>query len=116
VDSDNISLHFHPPFFSLLPNNLPELFQCRIVFISGKFTGIIDQSLQNIDQILVVINSYKTQMSDAKRLEIINRAGDQIDKNYNDLLMFNNQNAQLSLNRSKDAADLAAVKKLYGIQ
>lgn len=88
----------------------------EINYMYRVYTGIIDQSLQNIDQILVVINSYKTQMSDAKRLEIINRAGDQIDKNYNDLLMFNNQNVQLSLNRSKDAADLAAVKKLYGIQ
>lgn len=88
----------------------------EINYMYRVYTGIIDQSLQNIDQILVVINSYKTQMSDAKRLEIINKAGDQIDKNYNDLLMFNNQNVQLSLNRSKDAADLAAVKKLYGIQ
>lgn len=90
--------------------------RAEIDYMYRVYTGIIDQSLQNLDQIMVVINSFKTQMSDAKRLEAINNAGDRIDKNYNDLLMFNNQNIQLSLNRSKDANDIAAVKKLYGIQ
>ncbi len=79
------------------------------------YTGILNESLYNLDEILLVINSYKTQMSDAKRLEIINKAGDSIDKNYRDLQQFNNQNIQLSLNRAKDEHEILAVKKLYGL-
>ena len=50
-----------------------------------------------------------------RRLEIINKAGDGIDKNYQDLQQFNNQNIQLSLNRAKDEHEIATVKKLYGL-
>lgn len=79
------------------------------------YTGILNDSLYNLEQILLVINSYKTQMSDAKRLEIINKAGDGIQKNYQDLQQFNNQNIQLSLNRAKDANEVELVRKLYGL-
>jgi hypothetical protein len=79
------------------------------------YTGILNDSLYNLDQLLTIINSFKTQMSDAKRLEIINKAGDGIEKNYNDLQQFNNQNIQLSLNRAKDEHEVMTVKKLYGL-
>src|SRR6478609_7630191 len=79
------------------------------------YTGILNESVYNLDEILLVINSFKTQMSDAKRLEIINKAGDSIDKNYRDLQDFNNQNIQLSMNRAKDEHEILAVKKLYGL-
>lgn len=79
------------------------------------YTGILNDSMYNLDQVLLVINSFKTQMSDAKRLEIINKAGDGIDKNYQDLQQFNNQNIQLSLNRAKDQQEIITLKKLYGL-
>lgn len=87
----------------------------EIDYMYRVYTGILNESLYNIDEILLVINSYKTQMSDAKRLEIINKAGDNIDKNYRDLQDFNNQNIQLSMNRAKDEHEILAVKKLYGL-
>lgn len=87
----------------------------EIDYMYRVYTGILNESLYNIDEILLVINSYKTQMSDAKRLEIINKAGDNIDKNYRDLQQFNNQNIQLSMNRAKDEHEILALKKLYGL-
>jgi hypothetical protein len=48
-------------------------------------------------------------------LEIINKAGDGIEKNYQDLCQFNNQNIQLSMNRAKDQNEVNTVKKLYGL-
>lgn len=87
----------------------------EISYMYRVYTGILNDSLYNLDQIMLVINSFKTQMSDAKRLEIINKAGDGIDKNYQDLQQFNNQNIQLSLNRAKDEHEIATVKKLYGL-
>lgn len=90
--------------------------QSEIDYIYRVYTGMLDESVSNLDQILLVINSFKTQMSDAKRLEIINEAGDNIDQNYYDLKAFSEENIQVSLNRSKDEAEVEAVKKLYGIQ
>lgn len=88
----------------------------EIDFMYHVYTGILNESIYNLDQILLVINSFKTQMSDAKRLEIINKAGDQIEQNYADLKQFNNQNIQLSINRAKDEHELRVVKKLYGLE
>ena len=87
----------------------------EIDYIYVVYTGILNDSLYNLDQILLVINLYATQMSDANRLEIINKASDGIEKNYQDLCQFNNQNIQLSMNRAKNQNEINTVKKLYGL-
>lgn len=80
------------------------------------YSGIMEESVKNLDQILIVVNSFKTQMSDGKRLQIIEDAADQIDQNYFDLKEFNNQNLLLSLNRAKDEHEIESVRKLYGLK
>lgn len=79
------------------------------------YGGILGESIKNIEQILLVLDSYSTQMTDAKRLELINSAADGIDSNYDDLRLFNRQNILLSLQRSKTEKDVEAVKEFYGI-
>jgi hypothetical protein len=79
------------------------------------YTGILDESLKNVDEVLLVINSLITQMQDAERMEIINHAAIQVRKNYDDLQRFNQQNIQLSLQRASQMNDLETVKKLYDI-
>jgi hypothetical protein len=80
------------------------------------YTGIINQSVYNLDELALVINSNKTQMTDAKRLEVINKVGDNVDRNCSDLQQFNNQNVRLSINRAKDENEVAVVKALYGLK
>ena len=79
------------------------------------YTGILNESLKNIDQVLLVVNSLVTQMQDADRMEIINQAAVHVQRNYNDLQRFNQQNVQLSLERGAEMNDVETVKKLYGI-
>jgi len=84
-------------------------------YMQSVYSGILNESLKNIDQIFLVLDSFTTQMSDAKRLEIINSAADQIDANYDDLTLFNRQNILLSLQRAKTEHDVKSVKQFYGI-
>jgi hypothetical protein len=84
-------------------------------YMQKVYSGILDESVKNVDQIFLILDSFSTQMSDAKRLEIINAAADQIDANYDDLTLFNRQNIVLSLQRAKTKNDVDAVKKFYGI-
>lgn len=88
----------------------------EITYMEKVYSGILEQSAKNIDQIFIVINSFSTQMSDAKRLEIIDGAAEQVDKNYANLVQFNTQNKLLSLHRSKDQQDIDVVRALYGIK
>ena len=85
-------------------------------YMQKVYTGILDDSILNIDQIQLVINAFATQMTDAKRLEIIHTAGDNIEQNITDLRQFNQQNITISLQRSKEKNDIDVVKKLYGLE
>ena len=85
-------------------------------YMQKVYTGILDVSIKNIDQIQLVINAFATQMTDAKRLEIIHTAGDNTEQNITDLRQFNQQNITISLQRSKERNDIDVVKKLYGLE
>jgi hypothetical protein len=80
------------------------------------YAGILQESVKNLDRILLVVNSFKTQMSDAKRLEIIREAADQMDTIYSDLKQFNTQNIQLSIQRASSLDEVVTLKEIYGVQ
>lgn len=84
-------------------------------YIADVYAGILDESVKNIDQLLLVVNSFATQMSDAKRIEIINRVADHVDQNVVDLKRFNNSNVLLSLQRAKNQSEIDIIKSYYGL-
>lgn len=84
-------------------------------YMAGVYNGIIEESLKNIEELELVINAYATQMSDAKRLEIIHEVSAKMDANLADLRSFNQHNIKLSLQRAKEKRDIDVVKKLYGL-
>lgn len=88
----------------------------ELEYMAQVYTGILDESLKNLDQLALVIQSLSTRMSDANRLEIVHTAAARIDENYNDLVQFNWQNARLSLQRARDQQDIETTKALYGIK
>lgn len=89
--------------------------EAEIDYMYRVYKGILHDSVRNLDQILMVINSFKTQMTDAQRLAIIMRAGDRIEQNFLDLLEFNMKTGQLSLNRAKGQYEIERVRRLYGL-
>jgi len=88
----------------------------ELSYMQQVYSGILDASVKNLDEIMLVVSPAKTQMTDEQRLELINHASDHLDENYNDMHQFNNQGIQLSLQRSKDLNDTQSIKKLYGIK
>ncbi|RKR81886.1 hypothetical protein BDD43_2047 [Mucilaginibacter gracilis] len=87
----------------------------ELTHMESVYKGILEESVKNLDQVFIVVNSFKTQMSDAKRLELINAAATRMDANYSDLREFNNQNITLSVQRSKSQLEVKQIKQLYGI-
>ncbi len=80
------------------------------------YAGILEESVKNVDQLLMVIHSFTTEMGDAARLEIINTAADKMELNYTDLKKFNRQNIQMSIQRAGSLDEVVTLKELYGIQ
>lgn len=94
----------------------PHFTPDEIAYMTKVYSGIVDESLKNLDQLFLVVNAVGTKMTDGKRLEIISRTADGIDETLSDLRIFNNQNIRLSLQRSKDAQEVQVVKDFYGIE
>lgn len=80
------------------------------------YTGILDESLKNLDQLFLVTNAFATQMTDGKRLELIHTASDNLEKNLTDMRGFNNRNYRISLSRADDITQAEILRKLYGLQ
>lgn len=88
----------------------------EIIEMQRVYLGILDASARNLEQIMLVVNPGKTQMTDQQRLEAINLAGDRLDESFGDLKQYNNQNMILSLHRGKDLNDIQTIKNYYGIR
>jgi len=84
--------------------------------IEEVYEGILKESIKNLDQVFLVVNSFKTQMSDAARMSMIDGAAEKIEQNFSDLKSFNDQNISLSLQRSKSELELKSLKQLYGLE
>lgn len=80
------------------------------------YSGILSESLKNLDQVFLVVNAFATQMDDAKRLEIINTVHDNLQVNMNDLKEFNYQNKMLSIQRAASKSEIEKLKAYYGLQ
>jgi hypothetical protein len=87
----------------------------ELSYMSDIYTGMMNESLKSIDQLFLVVNAFATQMSDAKRMEIINSAANSIEQNFLDLKEFNNQNELISIQRASAKGEIEYVKRLYGL-
>ncbi|WP_138727933.1 conjugal transfer protein TraI [Pedobacter ureilyticus] len=87
----------------------------EILHMEEVYKGILEASIKNLDQVFIVVSSFKTQMDDAKRLELIDQAASRMDKNFSDLKQFNDQNITLSIQRAKTAIEVKTLKELYEI-
>lgn len=93
----------------------PHFTVSEVSYIYNVLTGIVNESIQNIDQITKLLESFTVQMSDADRMRLIQHASDNIQREIGNLRAFSNQNAALSLQRATDQNDLNAIKQLYGL-
>jgi hypothetical protein len=88
----------------------------ELSYMGNIYNGILQESLRNLDEVMLAVSTYSTQMDDAERLTQIHRAAAGMQTNLDHLRQFNQQNAALSLSRSKDQQERLQVRQLYGLQ
>ncbi len=88
----------------------------EISYMYNVYTGMLEESLKNLEQLALVANSFKMQMSDGKRLELIDQAGEDMEKVLADLRRFSNSNYRISLGRARDAKEAESIRKMYGLE
>lgn len=80
------------------------------------YSGILDESLKNIDQLILVASAMRTQMTDGERLEMIDAAGRKLETNLSDLRRFSDRNFKISLSRAVSEQDASLIRKIYGLK
>lgn len=88
----------------------------ELLAMEKVYGGMLERSVKNLDQILVVVSSFKTQMSDAARLELIGTAASEMEGIWSDLKRFNRENSLLSIQRAQSLEEADRLKALYGIE
>jgi hypothetical protein len=88
----------------------------ELAYISSVYDGLLNEGIRNTTQLAQVMGNFLTQMDDAARLRTIDETAARIDRNYNAFRNFTQQTTLLSLQRSKDAAEIQSIQNLYGIQ
>lgn len=93
----------------------PHFSANELHYMGTIYSGILQESLRNLDELSMAVTPFRSTMDDAERLQRIARASRAMQTNLDHLRQFNRQSAGLSLLRSRDTKDRAAVKLLYGI-
>ncbi|SEJ52924.1 hypothetical protein SAMN05216327_11240 [Dyadobacter sp. SG02] len=79
------------------------------------YKGMLGEAVKSVELLELVVKSFTLEMTDVKRLEIIERAASATEQTYDALISFNQENKLLSLSRARNEFDAKVVKSLYGL-
>lgn len=88
----------------------------EIAYMTKVYTGMLNESVQTLDQLLSLIRDHDLIMTDGKRLELISTAANRMDTVLSDLRLFNQQNIKLTIQRASDLEEVNALKQIYGLK
>jgi hypothetical protein len=92
----------------------PHFSNEEIKQLNTIYTGFIDETSRNLDQLSLLITGGLTQMGDGHRLELIDQAADRSDLRYQMITDYTQKIVRLSLQRARDTEDRQEILNLYG--
>jgi hypothetical protein len=87
-----------------------------ITYLQSVYGNLFNRSLDNLDELLMVITDGKLRASDAERLGAIDRIYKDMEDKLEFLHAFNNTAELLATQREKAMEENQALQRLYGIQ
>ncbi len=87
----------------------------EIVYLGKVYSNLFDESLKDLDALLMVITAGELRMSDDERLHAIDEVYQHLQDKLTFLRYFNNNTKILALQRAKDKNDASTISSVYGI-
>ena len=87
----------------------------EIKYMGNVYTNLFNKSLQNLDELTMVITAGKLRMSDDERLNAIDRIYIDMGDKLVFLRKFNKENNVLAIQRGREIVDTRVSKKLNGL-
>lgn len=85
----------------------------EITYMSKVFASLLEESISNLDELILVITSSKLRMSDEERLSRIDKVHKTMRSKVEFIKTFNQENKILALQRWKLKVELQSMEKLY---
>lgn len=85
----------------------------EINYLSRVYERLFDESLQNLDDLTMVITAGKMRMSDEERLAVIDRIYADMEDKLVFLNAFNGKTSVLAVQRAKESAEVKVMRGLY---
>ena len=87
----------------------------EIKYLENVYDNLFRKSLQNLDELAVVITSDKLRMSDDERINAIDRIFNEMSDKLVFLRTFNRENNVLAIQRGREMIDTKISKQLNGL-
>ena len=84
-------------------------------YLGKVYSKLFDQSLDNLDQLTLVITANKLRMTDDERLQAIDRIFADTQDKLMFLRSFNLKTNMLNIQRQKEKTDVAGTKQFYNL-
>lgn len=88
----------------------------EISYLSKVYANLFDKSLQQLDELTLVLTAERLRMSDEERLEAIDRIYADLQDQFFFLTAFNQENQILAIERAKARKEIHQVKNLFSLQ
>ncbi len=87
-----------------------------INYLQSVYENLFNRSLQNLDELLLIITDNKLRASDAERMSAIDRIYKDMEDKLEFLRDFNNKTGLLATQKQKALQENQSLQRLYGIQ
>jgi len=87
----------------------------EIIYLGGVYNNLFNQSMNTLNELIMVITPNKTRMSDAERISSIDRLYTDMDDKLTFLRYFDNHTTLLAVQRAKEQNDVSTMQNIYGI-
>jgi len=95
--------------------NDPNLTMREIEYTQQVFERLAKQSLNNLEELLMVVTASQLRMNDQERFDAIDRIYGQMERKLKFLKAFTYNTDAVSKHRAKEKSDIEALRKVYGI-
>lgn len=85
----------------------------EINYLSGVYSNLFDKSLENLNELLMIVTAGSLRMTDDERIAAIDRIYLDISDKLSFLNVFNNNTGLLSVQRAKEKNQVDISRKLY---
>ncbi len=84
-------------------------------YIISTCSALLQHSIQAVEELTMILTDHQLQMSDAQRLQAIDRIHTDVRGQYNAMVQLNNSISVQAAQRQKETNDIHTLKQLYGI-